>query len=156
VGNISDIIEKYLQQILAASDNGMVEIKRSELADEFQCVPSQINYVISTRFTMEKGYLVESKRGGGGFIRIRRVLLHSKQEYFTDLLMHIGEMIPQVKAEHVIIRLMEDQLMTKGEAILMKQIISRETLQLPIPLRDELRARMLRTMVSILFGRLGE
>jgi transcriptional regulator CtsR len=156
VGNISDIIEKYLQQILAASDNGMVEIKRSELAGEFQCVPSQINYVISTRFTMEKGYLVESKRGGGGFIRIRRVLLHSKQEYFTDLLMHIGEMIPQVKAEHVIIRLMEDQLMTKGEAILMKQIISRETLQLPIPLRDELRARMLRTMVSILFGRLGE
>lgn len=153
--NISDIIEQYLKEILAASDNGMVEIKRSELADEFQCVPSQINYVISTRFTIEKGYLVESKRGGGGFIRIRRVRLHSRKEYFADLLMHIGETVPQITAEHVISRLADDQLLTHREAILMKHIISRETLQLPIPLRDELRARMLRTMVSILFGRLG-
>jgi len=156
VGNISDIIEKYLQQMLAASDSGMVEIKRSELADEFQCVPSQINYVISTRFTVEKGYLVESKRGGGGFIRIRRVRLHSQQEYFADLLLHIGNTIPQITADHVISRLLEDQLLTKREAILIGSIISRETLQLPIPLRDELRSRMLRSMVSILFGRLGE
>ncbi len=155
MGNISDIIEQYLQQILAASDNGMVEIKRSELADEFQCVPSQINYVISTRFTVEKGYLVESKRGGGGFIRIRRVQLDSQQEYLLDLLAHIGDSIPQVTGEHVISRLLADQLLTKREAILLSQLISRETLQLPIPLRDQLRARMLRTMVSILFGKLG-
>jgi transcriptional regulator CtsR len=155
VGNISDIIEKYLQQMLAASDSGMVEIKRSELAEEFQCVPSQINYVISTRFTVEKGYLVESKRGGGGFIRIRRARLHSQKEYFADLLLHIGETIPQITAEHVISRLVGDKLLTEREAMLIKGIISRETLQLPIPLRDELRARMLRSMVSILFGRLG-
>jgi transcriptional regulator of stress and heat shock response len=155
VGNISDIIEKYLQQMLAASDSGMVEIKRSELADEFQCVPSQINYVISTRFTVEKGYLVESKRGGGGFIRIRRVRLHSQKEYFADLLLHIGETIPQLTAEHVISRLVEDRLLTEREAMLINSIISRETLQLPLPLRDEVRARMLRSMVSILFGKLG-
>lgn len=155
MGNISDIIEKYLQQMLAASDSGIVEIKRSELADEFQCVPSQINYVISTRFTVEKGYLVESKRGGGGFIRIRRVRLHSQKEYFADLLLHIGETIPQLTAEHVLSRLAADQLLTEREAVLISSIISRETLQLPLPLRDEVRARMLRSMVSILFGKLG-
>lgn len=155
MGNISDIIEKYLQQMLAASDSGIVEIKRSELADEFQCVPSQINYVISTRFTVEKGYLVESKRGGGGFIRIRRVRLHSQKEYFADLLLHIGETIPQLTAEHVLSRLAADQLLTEREAMLISSVISRETLQLPLPLRDEVRARMLRSMVSILFGKLG-
>ena len=63
--NISDIIEKHLKKILQQSNCGAVEIQRSELADKFQCVPSQINYVISTRFTTEKGYIVESKRGGG-------------------------------------------------------------------------------------------
>ncbi|MCH5585898.1 CtsR family transcriptional regulator [Shimazuella sp. AN120528] len=155
MGNISDIIEKYLQQMLAASDSGMVEIKRSELADEFQCVPSQINYVISTRFTVEKGYLVESKRGGGGFIRIRRVRLQSQKEYFADLLLHIGETIPQLTAEHVLSRLVGDKLLTEREAVLIKSIISRETLQLPLPIRDEVRARMLRSMISILFGKLG-
>jgi len=65
VRNISDIIENYLKQVLEMSDQDNVEIKRSEIADRFQCVPSQINYVINTRFTIERGYLVESKRGGG-------------------------------------------------------------------------------------------
>lgn len=63
--NISDIIEQYLKNILHESPEGTVEIQRNDLADQFSCVPSQINYVISTRFTLEKGYVVESKRGGG-------------------------------------------------------------------------------------------
>lgn len=71
--NISDIIEQYLKQVLELSEREIVEIRRSEIADKFQCVPSQINYVINTRFTVERGYLVESKRGGGGFIRIAKV-----------------------------------------------------------------------------------
>lgn len=71
--NISDIIENYLKQVLELSESEIVEIKRSEVANKFQCVPSQINYVINTRFTMEKGYMVESKRGGGGYIRISRL-----------------------------------------------------------------------------------
>lgn len=73
--NISDIIERYLKSILHESPEGMVEIQRNDLADQFSCVPSQINYVISTRFTLEKGYLVESKRGGGGYVRIQRIEL---------------------------------------------------------------------------------
>ena len=64
--NISDIIESYLKQIIEMNEQGLAEIKRSEIALKFNCVPSQINYVINTRFTEERGYLVESKRGGGG------------------------------------------------------------------------------------------
>jgi transcriptional regulator CtsR len=156
MSSISDIIENYLKKILNESASGVIEIKRSELADIFQCVPSQINYVISTRFTIEKGYMVESKRGGGGYIRIRKVRLKTRQKYFEDLLEKIGDSIPQLPAEHVIARLLEDHLMTKREALLMQRLISRETLQLPIPLRDQMRARMMRMMVTILLASKGE
>ncbi|MDV2583569.1 CtsR family transcriptional regulator, partial [Alkalibacillus haloalkaliphilus] len=83
--NISDIIEKYLKQVLEMSEADHVEIKRSEIADKFQCVPSQINYVINTRFTIERGYIVESKRGGGGYIRIMKVESHD----YADLIDHL-------------------------------------------------------------------
>ena len=69
--NTSDSIEEYIKSILAQA--GIVELKRSELADVFQVVPSQINYVIKTRFTESRGYIVESKRGGGGYIRIGKI-----------------------------------------------------------------------------------
>ncbi|SFJ36991.1 CtsR family transcriptional regulator [Thermoflavimicrobium dichotomicum] len=157
MSSISDIIELYLKRILKESDTGVIEIKRSELADIFQCVPSQINYVISTRFTLEKGYIVESKRGGGGFIRIKKVPLkpHQANDY-DNLLEQIGHSISQMAAEHMISRLVENKLMTEREAALMRHLISRETLQLPIPFRDQLRARMMRMMVTILFANKGE
>ncbi|WP_044641851.1 CtsR family transcriptional regulator [Risungbinella massiliensis] len=154
--SISDIIEHYLKKILQESSSGIVEIKRSELADIFQCVPSQINYVIGTRFTIEKGYVVESKRGGGGFIRIQKVVCKSHQDYLGIILHQIGDSIPQLTAEHVISRLLDDGLMDPREALLMKRMISREVLQMPLPLRDQLRARMMRTMVSTLFTSKGE
>ena len=69
--NTSDLIESYIKKILENSE--MIEIRRIEMADLFNCVPSQINYVINTRFTIQRGYLVESKRGGGGYIRITKV-----------------------------------------------------------------------------------
>jgi transcriptional regulator of stress and heat shock response len=156
MSSISDIIEHYLKKILNESDSGVIEIKRSELADIFKCVPSQINYVISTRFTIEKGYMVESKRGGGGFIRIKKVPLSPHQEDFGDLLEQIGNSITQMSAEHVIQRLLEDKMMTKREALLMRRLLARETLQLPIPIRDQLRARLMRMMVTILFANKGE
>lgn len=156
MSSISDIIEHYLKKILNESKTGVIEIKRSELADTFQCVPSQINYVISTRFTIEKGYIVESKRGGGGYIRIRKVRLKNRQETFADLLEQIGESIPQLTAEHLISRLLEEKWMTRREALLMRRLISRDTLKLPIPLRDQMRARMMRMLITTLFSSKGE
>ncbi|MFC7442698.1 CtsR family transcriptional regulator [Laceyella putida] len=156
MSSISDIIERYLKKILNESETGVIEVKRSELADIFQCVPSQINYVISTRFTVEKGYIVESKRGGGGYIRIQKVRFKNSREVFEEMLEQIGEAVPQLTAEHVIVRLVEEKLMTKREAILMQRLISRETLQLPIPLRDQMRARMMRILITTLFTSKGE
>jgi transcriptional regulator CtsR len=155
-GNISDIIERYINRILNESETGVVEIKRSELADLFRCVPSQINYVISTRFTIEKGYRVESKRGGGGYIRIRKVRLKDNRETFEELLEMIGDSIPQLTAEHVIVRLLDEKRMTPREALLMRRMISRETLSLPISLRDQVRARLMRILICTLFDAKGE
>lgn len=156
MSSISDIIERYLKKILNESEAGIIEIKRSELADIFQCVPSQINYVISTRFTVEKGYIVESKRGGGGYIRIQKIRIHNRREGFERLLKQIGDSISQTTAEHVIARLLEERWMTEREAVLMKRLISRETLHLPISLRDSIRAKMMRILITTLFTSKGE
>ena len=145
--NISDIIEGYLKEILELQGQGLVEIKRSELADKFQCVPSQINYVINTRFTAERGYLVESKRGGGGYIRIVRVAPHSKADLFDELQKHLQSSTSQSAAEHIIFRLIDEEVISKREAKLMLAAVDRTTLQFPLPTRDELRARILQAML---------
>ncbi|MFF5996352.1 CtsR family transcriptional regulator [Lysinibacillus sp. KU-BSD001] len=148
--NISDIIEGYLKQIIELEGQGHIEVKRSELADKFQCVPSQINYVINTRFTAERGYLVESKRGGGGYIRILRVESHSKQALFDEMLRQIDANAPQVAAEHIVYRLIDEEILSKREAKLMLAAMDRNTLQMPLPMRDEIRARILKAMLITL------
>ena len=150
MGNISDIIEGYLKRIIELDEKGLIEIKRSELAEKFQCVPSQINYVINTRFTAERGYLVESKRGGGGYIRILRVASHSRDALFNEVARQIDDSASQTVAEHIIYRLIDEEVLSKREAKLMLTAIDRTTLQLPLPLRDEIRARVLKAMLMTL------
>lgn len=146
--NISDIIEGYLKQVLELGGEGHIEIKRSEIADKFQCVPSQINYVINTRFTAERGYLVESKRGGGGYIRILRVRANSQIDLIDDVLRQIERGASQTMAEDLVYRLIDEQVISKREAKLMLAAIDRSTLDLPLPLRDTIRARILRAMLT--------
>ena len=145
--NISDIIENYLKKVLELSESEIVEIKRSEVAERFQCVPSQINYVINTRFTMERGYMVESKRGGGGYIRISKVKLHNQAHVIDQLKVLIGKKISQSRAEDVVMRLLEEQIITEREAKMMINIIDRSVLYIDLPERDQLRARMLMAML---------
>ncbi len=147
--NISDIIEQHLKQILQDSPTGTIEIQRSEIAELFQCVPSQINYVINTRFTVEKGYIVESKRGGGGYIRIRKaqiVNMAKLQELLTEE--WIGESISQSVGHSIIDRLYEEGLITAREASLMKAATSRSVLQVETHVRDRLRASILKQMIT--------
>ncbi|WP_390622430.1 CtsR family transcriptional regulator [Bacillus massilinigeriensis] len=146
--NISDIIESYLKQVLEMSDEDIVEIKRSEIADKFRCVPSQINYVINTRFTIEKGYVVESKRGGGGYIRIIKVQSYDYAHLIDQLLSLIQDRISQNSAENVIFRLVDEEVITKREAKIMLSVIDRSVLYIDLPYRDELRARMLKAMLT--------
>ncbi|UED80220.1 CtsR family transcriptional regulator [Lysinibacillus sp. CD3-6] len=146
--NISDIIEGYLKQVLELGGEGHIEIKRSEIADKFQCVPSQINYVINTRFTAERGYLVESKRGGGGYIRILRVRANSQIDLIDDVLLQIERGASQTVAEGLVYRLIDEQVISKREAKLMLAAVDRSTLDLQLPLRDSIRAKILRAMLT--------
>ncbi|MEX3746668.1 MULTISPECIES: CtsR family transcriptional regulator [Lysinibacillus] len=146
--NISDIIEGYLKQVLELGGEGHIEIKRSEIADKFQCVPSQINYVINTRFTAERGYLVESKRGGGGYIRILRVRANSQIDLIDDVLRQIECGASQTMAEDLVFRLIDEQVISKREAKLMLAAIDRSTIDLQLPLRDHIRAKIVRAMLT--------
>mgnify|MGYP005828716953 CR=1 FL=1 len=147
VRNISDIIENYLKAVLEMSEQDLVEIKRSEIADKFECVPSQINYVINTRFTIERGYIVESKRGGGGYIRIMKVQSHDDAHLIEQLLSLFNQRISQAVAENIIFRLVEEKVITVREAKIMQSVLDRSVIHLDLPQRDELRSRMLRAML---------
>ena len=118
--NTSDHIEAYIKAILDQA--GIVELQRSQLADTFQVVPSQINYVIKTRFTESRGYLVESKRGGGGYIRIGRIEFSNHHEMLRDLLYSIGEQVSQEIYEDILQLLVEQDLMTKQEMTLLVSV----------------------------------
>ncbi|WP_263701470.1 transcriptional regulator CtsR [Bacillus thuringiensis] len=148
--NISDIIEQYLKQVIDLSNNNVIEIKRNEIADRFECVPSQINYVINTRFTLERGFVVESKRGGGGYIRIIKVKLHDDIDIIDQMLHMIDHSVAQGNAESMIIRLIEEGIITNREAKLMLSVLDRSVLSLDVPSRDELRARILCAMLRTL------
>ncbi len=115
--NTSDSIEEYIKAILAQA--GIAELKRSEIADVFQVVPSQINYVIKTRFTDSSGYVVESKRGGGGYIRIGRIEFSNHHELLCDLLHRVGEQISQQVFTDIIQLLFDEKIMTEREGNLL-------------------------------------
>lgn len=123
----------------------MAELKRSELADVFQVVPSQINYVIKTRFTESRGYIVESKRGGGGYIRIGKVQFSDHHQMLQDLAANIGETISQQVFNDILQMLYEEKLLTQRETQLLLATTSDEVLG-----RDALilRASMLKKIIQ--------
>ncbi|GMA64033.1 CtsR family transcriptional regulator [Alicyclobacillus fastidiosus] len=147
--NISDIIEQYLKRILEESDLGVVEIQRSELAELFNCVPSQINYVISTRFTTDHGYVVESKRGGGGYIRIREIKL-DPEHTLLQLLRNWPKELSQSASEALVDRLLRESWLTRREAVIIQNMLRREVVNVELPLRDLLRSRLLYTAIQVI------
>jgi transcriptional regulator CtsR len=151
--NISEIIEQHLKQILQQTPGGVVEIQRNDLADRFQCVPSQINYVISTRFTLEKGYIVESKRGGRGYIRIQKVELPEHGSIIDHICRTIADEVDQTASEGLIYQLEEGKFITPREAAMLRAAISREVLTLKLPLRDQIRAQILKAMLISLLSK---
>jgi len=132
------------------SQKDILEIKRSEIADKFQCVPSQINYVINTRFTIERGFLVESKRGGGGYIRIMKIKSQEHAHLIDQLISIIGSRVSQSTAEGIIDRLINEDIINHREAKIMMSVIDRSVIYIDLPDRDELRARILTAMLTTL------
>lgn len=150
MSNITDVIEQYLKQILKSKGQNMIEIKRNEIADQFHCVPSQINYVINTRFTIEKGYMIESKRGGGGYIRIFRVEHQDESELIDELVEIINPVVSQQTTINVLERLFEKDVITEREEKIILSAIDRNVLAFKLPLRDEVRARILTSVLTTL------
>ncbi|MGC8487658.1 MAG: CtsR family transcriptional regulator [Clostridia bacterium] len=144
MATLSDAIEAYLLARLDAEE-GVLEIQRGELAERFGCVPSQVTYVLVTRFTPERGFLVEARRGGGGGIRITRL-----QSGVDDLLALLGDLwaIDQARAQNLIERFLQASIISTREAVLMVRAVDRTVLDLDLPERDRLRARLLRAMLA--------
>lgn len=142
---MSDIIEEFIKELFDEG-NESVEIQRNELAEQFNCVPSQINYVISTRFKPSQGYYVESKRGGGGHITIKKVS-NTKSDYIMHIINNIGKEITASEVDVIISDFLTYNLITKTEAKLLKVATSDNVLALPKEIRDKLRARIFKNML---------
>lgn len=148
MARLSDIIEAFIKQLIIDTD-GAIEIQRNELANQFKCVPSQINYVIDTRFTTERGYYVESRRGGGGNISIKRVNVSSTgNDYLMHIILAMGNSISQQSAGIFINNFVDYEVISLRESQLLKAATSDKILGgLPLPDRDVLRAGILKNMI---------
>ncbi len=143
---ISDMIAEFIYDALRTG-GGAAELQRNDLANSFGCVPSQINYVIATRFTPERGYIVESKRGGGGYIKIRRVTV-TKSEYLMHVVNSIGETLDGKTAQVFITNLFEAGIISHSEACIMLAAVSDRSLGTGN--RDGVRAAVLKNMLLAL------
>lgn len=141
---LSNIIEEFIKDMLNEAD--MIELQRNELANKFNCVPSQINYVISTRFSPERGYSVESRRGGGGYIKITKAR-PDDGNYIMRALSLIGEYISQQDMMGIIQNLYDYELIDKREAKIIISALSDNSLIIKQPERDILRAKILKNIL---------
>jgi len=131
--------------------DGAIEIQRNELANQFNCVPSQINYVISTRFTTDRGYYVESRRGGGGHVRIKRINITIPGNYLMHIVSSMGSSISQQSAEVFINNFVDYDVISEREGFIMKAATSDKVIGgIPMPNRDILRATQLKNMILCL------
>lgn len=147
---MSDIITKEIIRLLNESEENIAEIQRNEFAGLMGCAPSQINYVLSSRFTPEHGYIIDSRRGGGGYIRIRRVVLNQSSA-FMHIINSIGERIDSMSTRILIENCLEAGLISREIASLMSAAVSETVMQTATPeMKDRLRAVILKQMLLTL------
>ena len=144
---MSDLITQEIIKMLNESGANTAEIQRNEFANTIGCAPSQINYVLSSRFTPEHGYMIESRRGGGGYIRIRRVVMNH-----TSALMHIinsiGGAVDPMTTRIILENCIESGIISPDAAKLIATAVSAAVLQaVPVEYRDTLRAALLKQLL---------
>ncbi len=145
---LSDSIEHFIKDLLN-EESTEVELKRNELAEYFGCAPSQINYVLATRFSPDHGYLTESRRGGGGYIRIVRVVQTGSQRLMYLVNDRIGDSLEEDECLRLISQLKEQGIVSEDEAALMVSAVSARALAVPVPdaLKNAMRAKMMKSML---------
>ena len=141
---MSDMIEEFIKELF--EEENKIEIQRNDLAEKFNCVPSQINYVISTRFKPTQGYYVESKRGGGGHITITKVNI-TKSNYFMHIISSMGDAVTAQEVSIFISNFLSYDMVTKNEAKLLKVATSDNVLNIDPKDRDRLRANIFKNML---------
>ncbi|MBQ8468639.1 MAG: CtsR family transcriptional regulator [Clostridia bacterium] len=142
MANISDIIEQFILDTM--EDSGSIEISRNSLADYFNCAPSQINYVLDTRFTLDRGFSKESKRGGGGFIKINRM----KEDDTTAMILEsVGEELSYNRMMQILKRLGQEKIISKSEQNIIRAALCDEALSLPLLMRDKMRANAFKSVL---------
>ena len=154
MAQLSDNIEQFIKELM--SEDAHIELRRNELAQHFGCAPSQINYVLATRFSVDHGYIIESRRGGGGYVRIVRMQTRGEPNFLEALLNRVGNSVDEETANAIISNLMERKMVTDKEAALMRSAVSRNALALPISAKDVLRAAVFRNMLMQVFKNIEE
>lgn len=153
MSRLSDIIEQFIKELMEDSETDILEIQRNELADHFNCAPSQINYVLSTRFTIDKGYYIVSRRGGGGFIRIQKLDTDTKPYIGHIVFEYIGDSISQLDAVRILANMEEKGIITQRERAIMEAAVNGKSLNVFSPPKDTVRASLLKSMLSVLVRR---
>ena len=146
---LSDSIEDFIKTLMTDEDEGTseIELRRNELAAHFGCAPSQINYVLATRFTPDHGYVIESRRGGGGYIRIVRIASSGRQELLQALYNRIGTSLSFLEASRMIENLKTEKIITKDEGTLMQAALTPAAVPLPLDTKEMLIAGTMRSML---------
>ncbi len=142
---MSDVIEEFIKELLKDEED-YIEIQRNELAEHFNCVPSQINYVIQTRFKPSQGYYVESRRGGGGHIRIKKVNV-TKSNYLMHIIASLEEQITANEVDIFISNFLSYGIINEKEAKLLKVATSDNVLTVQQDVRDKLRGNIFKNML---------
>ena len=145
MAKLSDIIEQFLLKTLG--DEEQVDISRNELADFFSCAPSQINYVLGTRFTIDRGFLIESQRGGGGYIKITKVPLEAE----SDIVSSVGDALTYKRMKHMLENLENEGIVSESERKIIEVALSDSALQMPVAYKENLRAQSFKNIILYLF-----
>ena len=149
MAQLSDTIESFIKALM--EEESQVDLRRNELAQHFGCAPSQINYVLATRFSVNHGYLVESRRGGGGYVRIVRMCAEPDRNLLSALLARVGNSIDADSADALIENIAQRKIITQNEAKLMRAAVNKNALALPVSAKDVLRAAVLSSMLKQAF-----
>ncbi|OOO61327.1 CtsR family transcriptional regulator [Clostridium tepidum] len=150
MARLSDIIEDFIKEMFKENNESELQIRRNELANYFSCAPSQINYVLTTRFTEDKGYYIESKRGGGGCIIIKRIKFTNNKNLKEIIMDKIGNSITYDNAINIIHGLVETDVITEREGIIMKIAINDRVFGNVDINKNMLRANILKNIIMVI------